>query len=108
MNSEFFTITKNDNDITLTFNDNCTSIDAKNFSLIEKDTVTVMQENTDMQSLTFNLSKITYLSSAGLRMFSAIHNAAQESNINYELTGCSKDIKEMFLLTGYSSIFTIN
>ena len=108
VNSEFFTIAKNGNNITLTFNDSCTSIDAKNFSSIEKDAIIVMNENTDMQSLIFDLSNITYLSSAGLRMFSAIHNAAQESHIDYELVGCSKDIKEMFLLTGYSSIFTIN
>lgn len=104
--NNFFTITKEDDSLVATFLPTCTKIDAKNYSDIEDETIKAISDISESEFV-FDLKNIVYVSSAGLRMFSAINNALQETGTEYRLKNLSKDILKMFQLTGYSSMFRV-
>lgn len=104
--NDFFTITKEDDSLVATFMSTCAKIDAKNYSDIEDAALQVIADITESEFV-FNLENIVYVSSAGLRMFSAINNSLQESGIEYRLINLTKDILKLFQLTGYSSMFRV-
>ena len=53
------------------------------------------------------MKEVTYVSSAGLRMFSAVNQKATENIISYKLIQMKESISKLFQLTGYASAFTI-
>ena len=105
-NNQFFTLTKENDSLIAIFNSNCTKIDAKNYSDIE-DAAKSAIEDIQESEFVFDLNNIVYVSSAGLRMFSAINNELQEIGVEYKLINLTKDILKMFQLTGYSSMFRV-
>jgi anti-anti-sigma factor len=61
----------------------------------------------DVESFVFDVNDVTYVSSAGLRTFSALSKECKNRGIAYSLVGLRKDIVRMFQLTGYANIFKI-
>ena len=66
----------------------------------------VKNELGDVKALTFDLGKLEYISSAGLRV---LLSAQKIMNKQGEMTvsGCSEEIMEIFEVTGFSDILNI-
>ena len=99
-----FSIFQNNNIVTVTLPD---KVDAHNYENIQNEVSKYLKENTGFEELIFDLNGTIYVSSAGLRMFSAVSKECQQQDINYKLINLRKDIMKMFQLTGYSSMYTI-
>lgn len=82
-------------------------IDAANYEQIQSDILNMIETNENIETFTFDVNEVSYVSSAGIRMFSAINKACKMNQISYKLTGLREDILKMFQLTGYSSVFKI-
>ena len=80
-------------------------IDANNFEEIQEKVLALIEN--DVRELVFNMDVVNYVSSAGLRMFSAINRKAAEKDISYKLTMMRRDIMKLFQMTGYASAFCI-
>lgn len=77
------------------------------------DTVTAPDLENDLKAdiakvtkLTFDLSKLDYISSAGLRVLLSFQKIMSKQG-EMIVTGCSEDIMEIFDVTGFSDILTI-
>lgn len=106
MDNKYFTTTIDNDKMVFEFCKDCTKVDAKNFQEIEKEAKDeINSASGDIAEIEFNLANVTYVSSAGLRMFSAINSLSQEHGLDYSVVDLRKDILKMFQLTGYSSIF---
>jgi anti-anti-sigma factor len=81
-------------------------IDAANFEEIQRQTF-VCSEKEEVKSIVFDMNDVTYVSSAGLRMFSAVNRKTAELGKEYKLTHLREDILKLLQLTGYSSAFSI-
>ena len=62
---------------------------------------------TDCNKLIFDVNDVTYVSSAGMRMFATVSQAARSSGKQYELVQMREDILKIFQMTGYASAFAI-
>lgn len=83
-------------------------IDANNHEDIQLETYELLKNASDeVESFEFDVNDVTYVSSAGLRMFSSISKECKNKTIAYSLVGLRKDILRMFQLTGYANIFKI-
>lgn len=81
-------------------------IDASNFEEIQ-DTVFNLINTEGIHNFIFNMNDVSYVSSAGLRMFSAVNHKAAELAISYKLIKMREDILKLFQMTGYASAFYI-
>ena len=81
-------------------------IDADDYEDIQKTVISLAEEN-DIKSIIFNMDSVTYVSSAGLRMFSAINQYAEEKQYVYKLVEMQNAILKMFQMTGYANAFQI-
>lgn len=81
-------------------------IDASNSETIQEYVVKLIDE-TELTSIVFDMNDVTYVSSAGLRMFSAVNQKSIEYGIEYRLINMRQDIQKMFQMTGYASAFSI-
>lgn len=81
-------------------------IDARNFEDIQIKVSSIV-DNEPIDGLVFDMDEVTYVSSAGLRMFSAINQVTAEKGLSYKLTNMREDIIKMFQMTGYASAFCI-
>lgn len=81
-------------------------IDATNFEQIQKEALEFL-EREDVTGLIFQFKKVSYVSSAGLRMFSAVHKKTEELGKSYKLVQMRVDILKLFQMTGYASAFCI-
>lgn len=81
-------------------------ISAFNYEKIQTEIIKVL-EGTDAKKLVFDMDKVIYVASAGLRMFSTLNQKAIELGKEYELMNARKDIVSMFAMTGYASAFRI-
>ncbi len=61
----------------------------------------------EIKILTLELSKLDYVSSAGLRVFLKFHQSMEKKGGKMQIRGASKDIREIFEVTGFDNIFTI-
>jgi len=82
-------------------------IDGNTSENIQKQAVEAI-ENEEIESFVFDVNGVTYVSSAGLRMFSGISGLCRSKGIDYCLDGLREDMMRMFQLTGYANIFKIN
>ena len=57
--------------------------------------------------IVMDFSKLTYVSSAGLRVLLMGQKTATEKSVLLTLTGVSEEIMEVFEMTGFSDILTI-
>lgn len=81
-------------------------IDANNFQDIQRIAFELLDEK-KVQALTFDMYAVTYVSSAGLRMFSAVNQKSVENGVSYKLTRMRESTSKLFQLTGYASAFCI-
>lgn len=81
-------------------------IDASNSETIQEYIANLIDEN-ELSELIFDMNDVTYVSSAGLRMFSALNQKSIEYSIEYRLINMRQDIQKMFQMTGYASAFSI-
>lgn len=54
-----------------------------------------------------DMSKVEYMSSAGLRVLLSIHRQAAASNNALKIVGISEDIKETMSMTGFLGYFNV-
>ena len=60
----------------------------------------------DVRELTFDMSQLEYISSAGLRVLLAAQKTMKKQG-SLKLTGVSEVVQEIFDITGFSDILTI-
>lgn len=82
-------------------------IDSNNHEDIQLEAYNLLNEKSTLDEFIFDVNDVTYVASAGLRMFSAISKECKKRGIEYSLVGLRKDIVRMFQLTGYANIFKI-
>ena len=70
---------------------------------LEKELVEIIS---DLTELTFNLEKLDYVSSAGLRVFLYAEKTMLKQG-EMKITGVNETIKDIFDVTGFSDILTI-
>ena len=58
----------------------------------------------DYDELIFDLEKLSYISSAGLRVLMVAHKGMSG---NVKIMNANDDIKEIFSITGFDSIFNV-
>ena len=66
----------------------------------------VKNELGDVKELTFDLGKLEYISSAGLRVLLSAQKIMNKQG-GMTVTGCSEEIMEIFEVTGFSDILNI-
>ena len=66
----------------------------------------VKNELGDVKALTFDLGKLEYISSAGLRVLLSAQKIMNKQG-EMTVTGCSEEIMEIFEVTGFSGILNI-
>lgn len=81
-------------------------IDAVCFAEIQ-DVAIDLLERKDVVGLVFDMKNVSYVSSAGLRMFSTVHKKSVSAGKSYKLTQIRGDIMKLFQMTGYASAFCI-
>lgn len=83
-------------------------IDANNHEDIQLEAHEILlKAGSNVDAFEFDVNDVTYVSSAGLRMFSSVSKECKNKGIAYSLVGLRKDILRMFQLTGYANIFKI-
>lgn len=82
-------------------------IDASNYESIQSTCIELLEKDS-VSNFVFDMDKVTYVSSAGLRMFSTINHKCAELDKSYRLTQMSESLYKMFQMTGYASAFTID
>ena len=65
----------------------------------------MLQLSEQYDSIILNFKELAYVSSAGLRALKAIRIAMRKKNGNLALTGVSKEIMEIFEVTGFAGLF---
>ncbi len=68
---------------------------------------TLMEKIGDAVHLTFDFSKLEYLSSAGLRLLIAAEKTMEEKSGSMVIRNINSTIKDIFDVTGFSDILTI-
>jgi anti-sigma B factor antagonist len=57
--------------------------------------------------LRLDLSKVTYISSAGLRVLVLLHRRAQQAQAAVELTGLTEELRFVMSATGFLDLFDV-
>lgn len=58
-------------------------------------------------SICFDLKKLEYISSAGLRVLLATHKTMKKQNANMTLKNVNQDVMDIFEITGFADILDI-
>ena len=66
-----------------------------------------LQEGGDIKALVLDFEKLSYISSAGLRVLLSAQKRANASGSTMTLKNVSEEIMEVFDMTGFSSFLTI-
>ena len=61
----------------------------------------------DVASLTFDFAKVEYISSAGLRVLLVAQKNMMKAGASMSIANVASAVKEVFDITGFSTIFTI-
>jgi len=67
----------------------------------------VINANSDIDKLMFDLTNLEYISSAGLRVLFGAHKHLAAENKEMTIKGANADIVEVFEITGFSDIFKL-
>ena len=81
-------------------------VDVQNYEEIQSE-VSGLVNSESFKKFVFDMDKVTYVSSAGLRMFSSVNQKVSEKDAKYELINMREDIMKLFQMTGYASAFVI-
>ena len=96
------TINKTRNDSTMTI-----ALEGRLDTTTAPELETVVRGETEgVTALTFDLKALEYISSAGLRVLLAAQKIMNKQG-EMVITGCSDEIMEIFDITGFSDILTI-
>ena len=57
------------------------------------------------KNIVFDCSKLEFISSSGLRLFLGVLKAAKPKGSKVTITGMSNDLKDVFTITGFTSLF---
>ncbi|MCL2108386.1 MAG: STAS domain-containing protein [Oscillospiraceae bacterium] len=79
-------------------------LDADTHMSLQNEIVELMNDGKD---LILDISGVVYVSSAGLRVFIDSHKKAQAAGILFSIKGPSDSIREIFDLTGFSTILNV-
>lgn len=79
---------------------------------LDANTVSCLNErmdslSTDFDELHFDMSKLDYLSSAGLRTVLATHKWADKENIKFKVVNPNDDVSDVFEMTGFNRFVDI-
>jgi len=80
-------------------------IDTTNYNEFEKAVYKVLKENT--QQIYLDCSGLSYISSSGLRVFLTVQKKMTATGGKFKLFTMQPAIKEIFDISGFSSIFSI-
>ena len=69
--------------------------------------VSKVASSADIKECTVDCSKLTYISSSGLRILISLHKSFLKKQGSLKIKALSPEIKEVFDMTGFTSIFTI-
>ncbi len=78
-------------------------LDARTAPALE---VVVKESTNNLKSLTFDVSELEYISSAGLRVFLMAQKIMNRQG-KMVVSGANKTVKEVFEITGFANILTI-
>jgi anti-sigma B factor antagonist len=67
----------------------------------------LIPEFAEVKEITLNLSAVNYISSAGLRVLLAAEKESKKRGGKFVLTGVIPEVREVFDMTGFSDILTI-
>ena len=81
-------------------------IDSLNYTDFEKQIFNIIKEN--KLDIFLDCSSLTYISSAGLRVFLLLQKKMNENNRGLTIINLIPTIKEIFEITGFTSIFNIS
>jgi len=81
-------------------------IDASNYEEIQDKVFSILSEHRP-ELFVFNMDAVSYVSSAGLRMFSAVNKKTAEMETSYSLVRMREAVMKLFQMTGYASAFHI-
>ena len=59
----------------------------------------------DGKNIVFDCSKLEFISSSGLRLFLGVLKAAKPKGSKVSIAGMSDDLKDVFTITGFTSLF---
>ena len=68
---------------------------------------TVIGDVEGLEELTLDLSKLDYISSAGLRVLLSAQKKMNKQNGTMKVTGVNETVSEIFEVTGFSDILTV-
>ena len=57
------------------------------------------------KNIVFDCSKLEFISSSGLRLFLGVLKAAKPKGSRVAITGMSSELKDVFTITGFTSLF---
>jgi len=80
-------------------------IDTANYLEFEQAVNALLNEG--VKQLFLDCSQLSYISSSGLRIFLSIQKKMMTSGGSFRIYGMQPGIKEIFDISGFSSIFTI-
>ena len=69
--------------------------------------VNALQEVTDVKTVAFDLSKLSYISSTGLGSFTVIQSEAKKAGIPFSLFGITEKVQSIFDNLGFTNFFVI-
>ena len=79
-------------------------LDTVSSPLLENALVSALEE---AKKITMDFAKLAYISSAGLRVLLMGQKSAKANDAAITITGVSEEIMEIFEMTGFSDILTI-
>ena len=106
MQEEYFDVKESDNgDLTIVLTSK--KIDGITSNPIADSVINIISTKNDVSKLIFDMDIVTYVASAGLKMFTQVSNVCRKKGIDFEIINLSKTIHKIFLLTGYATVFDI-
>jgi len=80
-------------------------LDTPNSSIFEKETKTVL--DSDMKNVIIDCKDLEYICSSGLRLFLSMQKAANAKKGAITIINMNEEIKSVFDMTGFTSLFNI-
>ena len=78
-------------------------IDANTTPAIQEEILAVAKSH---DKVVFDMSRVAYMSSAGLRMLLLLYRTAGFEDANIVIIGLTEDIRDMMQITGFLNFFT--
>ena len=81
------------------------SVDSKTASALQTQ---IMEKMTEADQVILDLSKVDFVSSAGLRLLLVIYRQIKSKNGKVILVGVSEEIRDVMSMTGFINFFTFS